>query len=220
VTAVDLNRDGSTRDETTTVTSGDGLTKTVQYEATGDSTVNSTETDDISVAVDGTRTETVENYAGSGTSSSNLVSQVITVTSATGDSKTVTSDLDGNGTTDLTTTTGIAHNEDGSITVTLSDINGDGSLRDKTVATLSADGNRLADLGKIGAGLGGHRLGGRSIRIDHGHVGDIAIRRGRGIVLPITTLPSPSASVRTVLVSPSALEMVTVFDSRTDPSGE
>jgi len=141
VTVTDLNADGSTHDERITSTSVDGLSKTIQTELTGSGTVNATTTDTTSVAGDGTRTETVTIYKGTGTSSAYEVSQTVTSISADGSDHSVASDLDGNGTIDLTTTSTIVHNADGSTTTTTTDSNGDSSLRDEVVTLLSADGN-------------------------------------------------------------------------------
>jgi hypothetical protein len=141
VTAKDLHRDGSTKDVTITVTSSDGLSKTVQLELTATGAINSTETDNIVVGGGGTRTETIDNYAGSGTTSAYLVNSTVTTSSADGSSQSIVSDLDGNGTTDLTTTNAIVHNADGSTTTTQTETNGNASTRDVQVVKVSADGN-------------------------------------------------------------------------------
>ncbi|MGL4091161.1 beta strand repeat-containing protein [Agrobacterium cavarae] len=139
-TASDLNPDGSAHDKVMTTASADGLTKTVISQQTGSGQTNSTQSDLITVATNGTRTETVTNYAGSGTGTASIVSQTTTVSSSDGSSKTAKSDLDGNGSIDLTTTSSIVVNSDHSTTTTQTDTNSDSSLRDEVVTTLSANG--------------------------------------------------------------------------------
>ncbi|MVA35473.1 beta strand repeat-containing protein [Agrobacterium vitis] len=138
--ASDMNADGSLRDRTIVTTSADGLSKTAQLEKTGNGQIDSTQTDTITVASDGTRTETVIQYAGTGTAQTNTIGTSTTVTSANGDSKTTSTDLDGNGSTDLVSTSSIVFNADGSTTTTQSELNGDGTLRDRTETDLSANG--------------------------------------------------------------------------------
>lgn len=140
VTITHLNANGSTRDERTTITTADGHGKTIQVELTGNGTINATRAEATSVAGDGTRTETVTNYAGSGTALANKVGQQVSVTSVDGGSKSIANDLDGNGTIDLTSASSIARNLDGSTTITETNTNGDSSLRGRTVTDLSADG--------------------------------------------------------------------------------
>ena len=139
VTVTDLNRDGTRRDELTTTTSADGLSKTMSLQLTGNGVVNETETDDTTVACDGTRTETVTDYAGTGMGASNEVGRTVTTTSADGQSKTTTSDLNGDGIVDLTSISSIAVEADDSSISTRTDFNADGSLRDRSVETISAD---------------------------------------------------------------------------------
>lgn len=141
VTLENRNADGSMHDRQTTQTSADGLTKTIQTELTATGGINATKTINTVVAGDGTRTETITNYAGNGTSAAHKVASVVTTTSADGQSKTIVSDLDGDGDTDLTVTSSIANNADGSRTTTETLTNGDGTLRGKTVNWLSDDGN-------------------------------------------------------------------------------
>ena len=62
------------------------------------------------------------------------------VTSASGLSKTTTTDLDGNGTTDLSQTDVMVLNADGSTTETLSDFKSGGTVKDRIITTMSADG--------------------------------------------------------------------------------
>ena len=70
------NADGSVKNETTIVTSADGLSKTTQVELTGSGAINATRVETTAVAGDGTRTEIVTNYAGSGTASANRIASL------------------------------------------------------------------------------------------------------------------------------------------------
>ncbi|WP_436092708.1 PA14 domain-containing protein, partial [Devosia sp. LjRoot16] len=141
LTVTQLNADGTTRNETTTITSADGHSKTTQVELTGSGAINASRVETTAVAGDGTRTETLTNYAGDGTAAANRVGGSTTVTSADGTSKTVSADLDGNATVDLSSESLIVHNANGSTTTTVSRANGDTTLRDRTIVTRSADGN-------------------------------------------------------------------------------
>lgn len=140
-TVTTKNNDGSKRQEVTTVTTADGLSQTVQVDMTGDGVINTTRVETTSVAGNGTRTETVTNYAGTGTALSNRVSSKVTTTSADGSTQTIADDFDGDGTIDLTTTSAIVENFNGSTTTTQSYFNGDNSLRSRVITDLSDDGN-------------------------------------------------------------------------------
>ena len=141
VTVRTVNANGSTHDEVTTITSADGLSKTVQVELTGSGVINGTRTESTSVAGDGTRTETVTSYAGDGTTASHRIGSTVTASSADGSVQDTIRDLDGNGTTDLKTSSVIVRNANGGTTTTTSHINGNASLRDRSVTDLSADGH-------------------------------------------------------------------------------
>jgi hypothetical protein len=140
VTITDLNPDGTTRDHRVTATSANGFSKTVQTWLTASASLNATETDVIAYDGSNTKTEAVIDYAGSGTAAANKISQTVTTTSADNHSKTITYDHTGGGVTDLTTASSIVINADGSSTITQTDTNHDGSLRGKSVQTISLDG--------------------------------------------------------------------------------
>ncbi|MEO9227543.1 MAG: hypothetical protein ABI216_01140, partial [Devosia sp.] len=141
VTVTDLHRDSSVGDKRITTTSADGLTKAVQTQLTGSGAINATRTANTNVAGDGTRTETIADYAGAATAAANRAGSVITVKSADGNTKSTTTDVDGDAWTDLVTGSVRIVNADQSATTTVSDTNRDGSLRDRVLTTLSADGN-------------------------------------------------------------------------------
>ncbi|MBB2830455.1 UNVERIFIED_ORG: hypothetical protein GGD51_000556 [Rhizobium esperanzae] len=139
VTVTDLNADGSERDRMTTITSADGLSKTKNSDSTGRGIVDGTTADMISVAGDGTRTEDVSDYAGTSSVSSSRIDETVTVTSGDGRSKTISSDLDGDGLTDQRASNVIMVNADGTSTATQVKRGADGSLLSETVTALSAD---------------------------------------------------------------------------------
>ncbi|MGJ8528309.1 hypothetical protein [Maritalea sp.] len=135
------NADGSMHDRQSTTTSADGLSKTVQVELTATGGINGTKTVDTNVAADGTRTETITNYSGDGVTLAHKTSSIKTTISGDGKSRTVETDLDGDGDVDITSSSVITNNVDGSKSTTDTISNGDGSLRSMTVKSLSADGN-------------------------------------------------------------------------------
>ncbi|WP_306260413.1 LysM peptidoglycan-binding domain-containing protein [Pararhizobium sp. IMCC21322] len=140
LTITNLNDDGTTNSEEVAITSADGLSKTVTVDSTGDGVVNATRVVSISVAVDGTRTETETDYAGDGVTAAHRVKTAVIVTNPDGSSRTVDTDLDGDGTTDISTISTILNNADGSRTTSDDVSNNDGSLRGKTLTLVSADG--------------------------------------------------------------------------------
>ena len=127
--------DGVLIDETATTTSADGLSKTTEADVNGDGTFDLTTTDATVLNVDGSRTETVTKMGSAG-----LIAQSVTTTSANGLSKTTEVDVNGDGTFDLTTTDTTVLNADGSRVDTDTQTNQDGSTRNSTVTTTSADG--------------------------------------------------------------------------------
>lgn len=140
VTVENRNADNSVHDKVVTVTTADGLSKNVQMYLTSSPTVNATRVETTSVAGNGTRTETVTHYAGSDTAVAKRIASTVTQMSADGSNRTVSSDQDGNGTTDTVDTSLIVHNPNGSTTTTITTTNNDGSVRGKSVTDLSADG--------------------------------------------------------------------------------
>ena len=140
VTIETLNADGSTRSETTTATSADGLSKTTQADTTGDGVINASQIESTSVAGSGTRTETVTSYAGSGTSSAHRIGSTVTTVSADASDKTIEVDMDGDGDVDLETSSVIVRNLDDSTTTTVEIRNNDNSLRSSATTDLSEDG--------------------------------------------------------------------------------
>ncbi|MBD8066998.1 hypothetical protein IC608_16120 [Devosia sp. PTR5] len=140
VTVETLNANGSTRGETITTTSADGLSKTTQADITGDGVINASQIESTSVAGDGTRTETVTSYVGSGTSSAHRIGSTVTTVSADASDKTIEADVDGDGDVDLGTSSIIVRNLDDSTTTTVELRNNDNSLRGSATTDLSEDG--------------------------------------------------------------------------------
>lgn len=128
------NANGSLRSKTVTETSGTGLTTTTETDLDGNGTFDRTQTDTVTLAADGSQTETVT----SRNADTSLRSETITTISADGRSVTVTRDTDGDGNLDETQSTVIAAN--GVVTDEVTRLNADASVRDRTVVTTSADG--------------------------------------------------------------------------------
>ncbi|AZG75281.1 DUF4214 domain-containing protein [Methylocystis rosea] len=134
-TVSNFNVNGSLIDKTIVTTSANGLTSQTQTDVNGDAVFDLTTNDAVVVNADGSRIETVRETNANGS----LRDAWVKTTSADGLSKTTVFDLDGNATTDLTTTEVVVKNADGSYSTTISDLNRDGSLRDRTKTLLSAD---------------------------------------------------------------------------------
>ncbi len=142
-----INADGSTTETiTTTSNSGTLLAKTVKAVSADRKTVTYTrdvngdaatdETETIAVQSDGGTVDTVSDFAPNGT----LKDKTIVTTSASGLSVTTQLDVNGDGVYDLTRTDVTVLNSDGSRTETVTDKNANASVRDQTIATVSANG--------------------------------------------------------------------------------
>lgn len=119
-----------------TTASADGLTKTVQSDTTGCGVYDLVTTETTVVAGDGTRTKTVAETSSGGT----LIDREQTVTSADGRTRTVSHDLDGNGTYETRDVTAISNGINGGSVTTVSTYSSTNVLIGKTVATTSVDG--------------------------------------------------------------------------------
>lgn len=129
-----LNVDGSLASETTSTRSADGLTRTIRFDLDGNGVIDKVQTEASAGLAGGARSVTLSNRDGLGV----LTDRTLTETSATGETVTISRDLDGNGATDQTEAR--VRNGNGSQSVTLSDINADGSLTRRTISTTSQDG--------------------------------------------------------------------------------
>ncbi|PDT06596.1 hypothetical protein CO655_31780 [Rhizobium sp. M1] len=121
------------RSKTTTITSANGLSKTVKSDVNADNINDFTDTD-VTVIDATNRTQTVQHRSGNNT----LLSQTITKTSIDGKSITIAEDANGDGKNDQFTE--IVIGTDGKTTNTVSNLNYDTSLASKTVTVTSADG--------------------------------------------------------------------------------
>ena len=132
-TTTDYNADGSKRDQTIVVKGADGRSRTIESDRNGDGGFDSVETIVIS---GGASVDTTSDYAVNGA----LINRSIVSTSADGLTATRQIDGNGDGSIDLTTTQTTVKNGDGSSTTTIAEYNRNGSLRDRSVTTTSADG--------------------------------------------------------------------------------
>src|SRR5262249_11923694 len=133
-TITDYNADGSVKDSSVTTTSADGRTVRTARDADGDGTIDQIQTN--VTGIDGSEVETIVDYKAPG-----VVADKATVTISADRLTTTTQwDFDGNGTIDRTRTDVSVRNIDGSTTETIIDLNSDGTLHQKSVLTVSADG--------------------------------------------------------------------------------
>ena len=130
----ETNRNATTRDETVTLLSADGLTTTTQLDADGDGNYEQTTIDAKVLNVDGSTTETVTVKDVNGT----IDQQTVTTWSADGKTRTINVDSDGDGNDDRIETVAIVSGNSVDTTSIYSP-NG-GTLLSKTVATTSSDG--------------------------------------------------------------------------------
>jgi YD repeat-containing protein len=135
-----LSGNGALLSRSVVNTSGNGLTITTQADINGDGIFDGKTTDSVTLNADGSKTETVSDYNGDGTK---LIDRTITLTSASGLSKTVSKDANGDGTIDNVSSDAITLSANGSRSETLSSRSGDGTLLNQTITTTSADGKSI-----------------------------------------------------------------------------
>ena len=129
---------GALKDKVIAIRSADGLTTTVRTDCNGDGTIDYTWTTAADLNADGSRVDTTSWVNGNGT----LWNQAVTTTSANGLSKATRIDTNGDGVLDQVRYETTVINTDGTTTETVSDIYcADGSLKSRSVRTVSADGN-------------------------------------------------------------------------------
>ncbi|MBU3890840.1 DUF4214 domain-containing protein [Methylosinus sp. KRF6] len=122
-------------DKTVVTTSADGLTRVTQVDADANGSWDTTTTETTLKNGDGSSTKTTMLTNSNGSIRENSV----VTTSANGLTVTTQADLDGNGAYDLTTTDARSVAADNSHVETVSRNNGNGSLRDQTITSVSAD---------------------------------------------------------------------------------
>ena len=126
-TTTRYNPDGSLRDVVTETVSADGQTRSVATDADGNAANETTVSTAITVAMDGSTSSQIDVYNEDGSLRSSQTHQQ----SDDALSKTITSDLDGDGDVDLTETDVTVLGVDGSRTQTVTQQNGDGALLSK-----------------------------------------------------------------------------------------
>lgn len=127
--------DGQVVEIITATISADGNSRTTLFDVNGDGVTDRTQTALRVVNGDGSVTETLQDYDGSGTI---LTRTQVTLTSADRKTITVSRDTDGSGVHDQVEVRATA--VDGSLTVTTTNLNADGSTHDRKITTTSADG--------------------------------------------------------------------------------
>jgi len=149
-----LNADGSTTQtitsfngagtiqtgRTVTTVSDDGLSKTVSTYLGTHTTADEVTTSTVALNADGSKTETVSTFSGSGA----LKARTVSTTSGNGLAATIASDLDGNGVNDLVV--GSTTNADGSVTTISSTYNSAGVLVSRSTQTAAGNGLTTAVL--------------------------------------------------------------------------
>jgi Ca2+-binding RTX toxin-like protein len=137
VVVSDLNPNGTMSRQVTTATTADGLTRTVSTNIDGNASNDLVTTD--ATVVNGTtqaRTETVTDKADNGA----LIDQTTTLTDVTGQNKTITKDLNGDGVIDVTQVSTVVVTAGVNTVITQTETNADTTLRDKVVTAVTADG--------------------------------------------------------------------------------
>jgi Ca2+-binding RTX toxin-like protein len=122
-----------------TTVSANGLSHTNRWDTHGTGAFDETATDVTMLAADGSRTRTITANRANATQS-----RSVETTSADGLTLTTQMDLDGDGRVDQTRTVVRLLNADGSGSETVTDVNSDGSLKDRAVTTTSADGTTIS----------------------------------------------------------------------------
>lgn len=128
--------DGTLIKQVSVTASADGLTKTTRTDSNGDGVFERVSSEITVLNGDGTRTKTVDARNSDGS----LISRTETVTSTDNRSKTVKYDHTGTGIFDECDATTISVDGTGNVTTTTLRYNSDGSLRDKSVVSLNANG--------------------------------------------------------------------------------
>ena len=135
-TLLDFNPNGSLRDKSVTTTSANGLSKTTQLDLNGDSVFDLTRSDATVLSSNGSLVETISETSADGT----LRDKTVVTTSAKGFTTSTQVDANGDQIFDLASVKNTVLNADGSRTTTVMETNADGSVRDRSMTTESADG--------------------------------------------------------------------------------
>jgi len=130
------NADGTLTNGSTATTSADGRSRSVLFDVDGDDTIDERREVRISAGSDGSTTTEIAAYGNDGT----LLGREETTTSVDGKTKSVRTDVNGDGTVDRVATTQKVTQADGSTIENKSVTSGDGTLLSRTVSTRSGDG--------------------------------------------------------------------------------
>ncbi|WP_288192343.1 hypothetical protein [uncultured Phyllobacterium sp.] len=199
---------GALISKTITTTSADSLTQTVSRDINGDGTIDQIITNQIVLNADGSRSQTQTTKSGNGT----LLSKAVTVASADRKTTTVTSDLDGDGSSDLTEVQVL--NADGSKTITSTRTNAAGTVLAKSATTTSADGLTVTKSDDLdGNGAFDAKTSSTTV-INHDGSRDTTVTSTAGTTLVSTTVTTTSANglVKTVT---SDLDGNGIIDAKT-----
>ncbi|MDA7415013.1 hypothetical protein PGB34_01425 [Xenophilus arseniciresistens] len=139
VTVSNFNPNGSSVGLTSSSTSADGLTQTVREDLSGDGTIDAVTTDTTVLDTDGSRTQTVKQYSSGGAETGKLLGSISTTVSKDGLSKTVRTDVDGDGSADRIGTDITVLDSNGAQTQTVTTTSASGVRLDQQVITVSAD---------------------------------------------------------------------------------
>ncbi len=137
-TMTEKSNTGVLLDKATAITSGNGLTITVQKDVNGDGVIDAKTVEATVLNNDGSKTTTTSDYAGTA-----LTDQTTVTVSANGLTTKTVFDYDGNGAVDRTETATKTLNADGSTSVIDSVSTAGGSLLSKTTNTATSDGKTV-----------------------------------------------------------------------------
>ncbi|KQT65829.1 MULTISPECIES: beta strand repeat-containing protein [unclassified Aureimonas] len=122
------------KDKTVTDVSADGFGKTIRWDLNADGTFEKSQTTQTVLNADGSKTETISNFAGS-----TLTSRYLTTTAGNGLSTTTKWDPTGSGTYAQTSTDVVSFGAAGETIRTVTATNANGSVLSKSVATTSGE---------------------------------------------------------------------------------
>lgn len=192
--------DGTIAHKTTSTTSADGTSRTIDFDNDGDGILDRKQTEVRVVNGDGSVTKTLEDYDGSGTI---LTRRQVTDTSADGKTITVSRDIDGSGVNDQVETrvTGL----DGSLTLTITNLNDDGTTSSEETAITSADGlSKTVTVDSTGDGIvNATRVVSILVAVDGTRTETKTDYAGDGVttahrIMTVVTVTNPDGSSRTV----------------------
>lgn len=131
-----LNPNGTTASITQTVTSADGLSKTVRRDVTGDGEYDFSEIEVVTFGLDGSRISTITSFSRDGT----IIGKRVVTVSADGLRKTEATGVNTDGYTDWYVTESVVLGADGIETRTVTTTSRDGTLLSKAVSVTAPNG--------------------------------------------------------------------------------